>query len=161
MEYRVVKDFARYEVSDTGVIRNIKSGKILKQFKYQTGYLGVNLCKVGQQRPSLVHRVVGLAFIANPENKPTINHKNAIKTDNSLRNLEWCTQKENIEHAVKLRIHNFGERHGHSKFKDADIITIRKLKESGVSTKNISRYYGVYESTIERINKRKTWAHIT
>lgn len=60
----------------------------------------MNLFLYGTRKHHKVHRLVGKAFIPNPYNKPEINHINGIKTDNNIKNLEWCTSEENNEHAV-------------------------------------------------------------
>lgn len=64
-----------------------------------TGYFKVCLVKNHKKKDEKVHRLVATAFIPNPENKPNINHKDGNKTNNTVTNLEWCTQAENVKHA--------------------------------------------------------------
>lgn len=75
--------------------------KLLKPGIDRDGYEKVVLTKNGKRKTYLVHRLVGQAFIPNPNNKPTINHINGIKTDNRVCNLEWATHKEQKEHEIK------------------------------------------------------------
>jgi hypothetical protein len=98
-----------HEVSSTGEVRSIdrdvqscygctvrRKGKTIKQ-DVSSRYPRVQLMRRG--RKELVHRLVALAFVPNPMNKPQINHINGVKTDNRARNLEWSTCAENIQHA--------------------------------------------------------------
>lgn len=80
-----------------GADRSIKS-RIIKPYGDNHGYHLVSLSKNGKVRKHKVHRLVAEAFIDNPENKPTINHKNEIRNDNHVSNLEWATYKENNDH---------------------------------------------------------------
>lgn len=91
-----------YEVSNTGFIRSIKRSKLLQQAANHRGYFRVALSKDGVSKQVTVHRVVAEIFIPNPENKPTINHKNGIKTDNRVENLEWATYSENMIHSCNV-----------------------------------------------------------
>ena len=85
-----------YEVSTMGRVKSLRSGKILKPAKNKNGYLRVDLYKDGKQKHFLVHRLVAEAFLGNPDNKPCVNHLSEVKTSNHYSNLEFCTQKENL-----------------------------------------------------------------
>lgn len=79
---------------------------LIKQQDNGTGYQRVNLFdNNGKARKHYVHRLVAQAFVPNPENKPNVNHIDCNIKNNSVENLEWCTQSENIKHTVKLGRH--------------------------------------------------------
>lgn len=79
-----------------------ESERILKPARKAKGYLYVQLSKEGKTRAKHVHRLVAEAFMANPEGKPTVNHKNGNKSDNTVDNLEWTTYTENNMHSVRV-----------------------------------------------------------
>ena len=96
----------KYEISSLGRVRSLfdKNGKkrilILKPRISKNGYLYLNLWQNSKGRAKKIHRMVAETFIPNPENKETVNHKNCVKTDNRVENLEWTTWKENSQHAA-------------------------------------------------------------
>ena len=91
-----------YEVSDQGRVKSLKFGKekILKPHKNTVGYLGVDLRKDGHGKYLLVHRLVAEAFIPNPNNLKTVNHKDEVKTNNVASNLEWMSLKDNLNYGT-------------------------------------------------------------
>lgn len=89
-----------YQISNLSRVLSIKSGIILRQ-TLDCGYCRVKLQHKRITKTVRVHRILAEAFIPNPDNKPQINHKNGIKHDNLLSNIEWCTGKENVVHAHK------------------------------------------------------------
>ena len=90
----------QYEVSNTGLVRNKVTGKILKPHKDGKGYLRISLSKNNVQSTIKVHRAVAIAFIENPDNLPQVNHKDTNKENNTVGNLEWVTNYENMQHAI-------------------------------------------------------------
>lgn len=91
--------FPNYDVDEFGVVRNIKTNRVLHQHIDKDGYLRVAIYdKEHKQHRKLVHRLVAEAFIPNPDNLPQVNHKDGNKQNNSVDNLEWCTHSENQKH---------------------------------------------------------------
>lgn len=101
--------FGRYSVSTQGNVRSNLNKKLLSPHLRENGYLEVALCRGNKQRTFLVHRLVAKAFLPNPKNKPQVNHINGNRADARLSNLEWCTAKENRDHAVTVLNHSPGK----------------------------------------------------
>ena len=152
------------------------NGSVFMRTKYQgrdntlkekTPTLNKRRCYIYVRTPSgnhLLHRLVAVNFIPNPENKPCVNHKNGIKTDNSLNNLEWVTYSENSKHAYDnnfTTIHR-GSSHCNSKLTEEQVIEIRKsyVKGGNISHREIAKKHNVTRELIRDIINYKKWKHI-
>lgn len=100
-EYRKVEGFP-YSVTRDGAVRNDRTGNILKHTISNSGYCCAKLWNRGRGKNSFVHRLVALAFVPNPENKPEVNHIDGNKMNNSASNLEWVTAAENKRHCREV-----------------------------------------------------------
>lgn len=100
-----------YQVSDTGLVKTTKTGRILRPSVSRHGYERVCLFKMDRERRYRVHRLVAMAFIPNPDNLPQVNHKDGNKRNNHVSNLEWITNEDNMHHAKE-----HGLRAGHERF---------------------------------------------
>ncbi|ALM64610.1 HNH endonuclease [Lactococcus phage 936 group phage PhiE1127] len=98
-----IEGFNNYEVSNLGKIRNIKSGRTLKPYLDNNGYLMHCLSENNKRKNLLLHRVLAIAFIDNPEEKPCVNHIDENKLNNDLSNLEWCSVRENNVHGTRMK----------------------------------------------------------
>lgn len=100
MEWKTIEVDKRYEISETGVVRNIKTKHVLYQEPNTAGYLRVGLGN--PQKKYFIHRLLAMAFVSGYFEGAVVNHKDLNKTNNSIENLEWVTLKENSRHAFNL-----------------------------------------------------------
>lgn len=122
-----------YQINQFGEIRTLKDSPKLKkydvlkpQISKSNGYVYQMLYKNGKEKLLRVHRLVAMAFLPNPNNLPQVNHKDGNKQNNSVDNLEWCEQSDNMKHAYKngLQIPSENQRKA--------IINTNKLKQKKV-----------------------------
>ena len=100
-KYMIIPGLDNFAISNKGNLKNIRNGRILKQTINSRGYYQCNVSQDGAKKSLRIHRLVGLLFVSNPENKPYINHIDGDKLNNDTSNLEWVTAKENDSHARK------------------------------------------------------------
>lgn len=110
-EWKDIKNYPGYQVSNLGRVKRISSKgldgrllkeKILKGGHFSNTYKFVHLARDGKCKSEMIHRLVAEAFIPNPEKLPVVNHKDGNKLNNSSNNLEWCTQADNLKHAIDI-----------------------------------------------------------
>ena len=164
--WKDVKDFeGLYQVSNIGNVKRLVSKRVFAERLIGSsidryGYVKRVLCKNGKMFHFTEHRLVGMAFVENPQNKATINHINGIKTDNKVENLEWNTQLENKQNAVNSGLTNLkGTNHPKCKLSEEQVLEIREIGFSQTRT-SLSKKYGVCRNSILGIIMGKSWNHI-
>ncbi|EGB03757.1 hypothetical protein AURANDRAFT_33571 [Aureococcus anophagefferens] len=98
-QWKTIEDFPNYEVSTFGNVKSKRRNKLRYTSKSKDGYLRMDMSVSGKSKKKLIHRLVALAFIDNPENKPFVDHIDHDRTNNNISNLRWATQKENQANA--------------------------------------------------------------
>ena len=114
-----------YAITENGEIINNRNGKKLRPQPNGKGYLRVSI----GGKLQFIHRLVAEKYNPNPENKPQVNHKDGNKLNNSVDNLEWVSNMENRQHAVKNLLHLSGEKCPWSKITKKDVDFIRENKQ--------------------------------
>ena len=133
-------------------------GSLMKGVIDKYGYQRISLRKQGEKlKIKQVHRIVAETFIPNPLNKPQVNHKNGIKTDNRAENLEWVTAKENVIHTYKV----LGRKQKHNpaqKITKKQVNIIRNKYSTGNYTqKHFCDEYGLSSAHVSRIVRNLRW----
>lgn len=164
--WKDIKDFeGLYQISSFGRVRSLTrkvahkrnkfitlNGQIILPGKQGAGYHQAKLNKNGKETARYVHRLIAIAFIPNPYSKPCINHKNGIKTDNYIENLEWCTYKENNHHAVEIGLLNFNNVSHESKCKKINQYSLDgKLIKKWSSITEASKKLNISQCNISRV----------
>ena len=164
-----------YDVSDDGKVYSHKTKRLIF-LNNNKGYHMARLYVIDPNKPNetkkdriryiYVHRMVAETFIPNPDNLPVINHKNGIRNDNRVENLEWCTQRDNILHAFRvLRIptkYQLGEANDSSVYTEKEIRNLCELIQSGItSVKELSRITGIAEGTVIAVKNGIQWTHVS
>ena len=148
-----------YSISNYGRVRNDIRNTFLSPRKLR-GYERVSLWYNNKANDHRIHRLVAQEFIQNKENKPEVNHKNGIRNDNRVVNLEWVTGEENIDHKKKVLNQGDtfkGNKNGNSTLTEKNVIDIRM---STLSRKELAEIYNVSTTQIGRIITKKLWTHI-
>ncbi|WP_430815185.1 NUMOD4 motif-containing HNH endonuclease [Carboxylicivirga sp. RSCT41] len=160
-----------YEVSNLGNIKSLKrkvKGKVglrviqerILKPRNSSEYMIVRLSGVnGKWKDHYIHRLVASAFVKNPDNKPQVNHKDGIKSNNHVDNLEWVTRQENLRHCVELGLKG-GKKYGKRLSKE-EVIDIRLLVEANEESKtSIAQYFGITYVQLFNIINKKCWKNI-
>ena len=155
-------------VCKDGRRKTIKS-RLLKVSIGNHGYKCVTLSMSDKKKSFLVHRLIASHFMGpslNPK-ETDINHKNGIKTDNRIENLEWITRGDNVRHAHKIGLHDLRK----SKMRISKLCIANKIsygiageirfmyEVSGLSQKEIGAIYGVSQPLVGRIVRNEIWTH--
>jgi hypothetical protein len=127
----------------------------------KTPYLVAAVQTPKGERQVQIHRLVAQAFLPNPSHLPQVNHKNLIKSDPRVGNLEWVTNKENHCHASRHGAKAHGEGHGMVKLTEVSVLAIRHRYANGVKMPQLATEYGVSKQSIWRIVHRKNWKYLS
>ena len=157
-EWRTITDFPKYEVSSLGNIRVKKTQYIMKPFVNEAGYLRVSISNNFYKRKKFyIQRLVAIEFIPNLENKPTVNHKNSIRTDNRVINLEWATMSEQNKHKNTLNINKSKKRNNIKSVWRIDVNTLQKIEKYESTTQAVKWIKNNnLTSSINELNLRKS-----
>jgi hypothetical protein len=136
--------------------------KVCRANKGNGGYLYHGLTKDGILKSIKVHRMVAMAFIPNPEGHPQVNHKDGNKQNNLLENLEWCTSRENLIHALRTGLRSAkGEKNAAHVRTEEQVRECKRLLATGLSCTDVGKITGVPMKAVSKIKTGYTWSHVT
>lgn len=146
----------RYEVSDLGRVRVVRTGHVLKPYPNAGNYLRVNI----GGRMIAVHKIVLTTFVGVRPDRHEGAHLNGDRHDNRLNNLEWLSHAENEAQRQKHGRVPRGSKCYNAKLTEDSVVAIRSLAASGVDRKTIARAFGVHRVVVQRILGGEGWSHV-
>jgi len=158
-----------YFITSFGVVYTIKKNGKVKYTQSEVdshGYHRIEICFTKAKKyyrcNVMLHRLVAMAFIPNPENKDEVNHIDGDKNNNHVSNLEWVTHSENMRHAYRNDLNHKGEANSQSVYTEKQIRHVCQLLQSNKLPKSeISENTGVALYTVDAILRKKKWKHIS
>ena len=170
-EWRTIPSHPNYAASTFGRIKRLtsntsgKAGKIRKPTKASTGYFCLRLSNDGVIKNYSVHSIVAETFLGKCDDNFQVNHKNGIKTDNRIENLEYVSCAENIQHSYRLGLQskeqNQGAKNGRAKLTETEVKAIlNSADRSHGFTVRLAKQYNVAPNIISRIVGGKIWKHL-
>jgi hypothetical protein len=152
-----VSNYGNVRTKDRQKLNGVaEKGKVLAQKKKSNGYLEVSVRFNGTRKWFLVHRLVAKSFLRETYSE-CVNHKNGVKNDNRVENLEWVTFSQNNNHAMATGLCSNEEEHYKAKLKKEQVLIIRHSTEP---SSILAERFGVSKSTVKSIRKRKTWKYV-
>lgn len=151
-------------VDREGNCYNKKTGNRLNYQKDIYGYYFVSTSYNNKTVRCLVHRALMLAFVPNPDNLPTVNHKDGDKTNNSLDNLEWMNHKDQIIHKWACGLHEkqFGEDASSNVYPESTIREVCEMIQNGMRNCDILKHYPEMDVKLPSdLRTGKSWPHVT
>jgi hypothetical protein len=157
VEFRVLDEYPDYKIYFDGSIYSDLSHKILKPTKKRNGYYYVCLTtETGKIKTMMIHRLVALVFIPNPNQYPQINHIDCNKLNNNVSNLEWCSHTQNLQDASRHKLLP-GNKTNHGKLNVEQII---KIRSSNLSIRKLALIYNVSRREISYIKANQKWRNL-
>lgn len=166
--WKTIKGWSNFLVSDDGVVKSIdryedfrggkrfRPGRIIKT-RVLRKYECVSIKQNKLSKTFFMHRLVAEMFIKRGYGKNIVNHKDGNRLNNHASNLEWCTQKENIKHAMTMNNWTRGEKHGCAVLTEDDVRFIRSTSIGGFI---LAKLMGVSYTNIKRIRAYKIWKNV-
>lgn len=159
-EWRVCVQCQNYEVSNLGRVRHATKKTLKGAPLAKSGYPVVNLWSGNVGRVYTVHELVAAAFLGTRPNGWSVNHIDGNKTHNAIENLEYMTLSDNSRHQFETGLCQRGERNGHSKLTEHNILEIRRRANAGERTVDLAREFGVGSPIISQIKHGTRWKHV-
>lgn len=160
-----IPGYSNYLVSRDGRVKTtLYDGRFMKPGTDRNGYQRIYMYgDDGKRKGVYLHQIMAQVFLSNSKNKPHVNHIDNNPKNNKLENLEWCTPKENRNHAAKQgRLPSLqGATNGHSKYSNELVLALRRLYATGKYTQmQLAKRFNMPFPTIHVIVKRKQWRNI-